>query len=287
MQFTKKQIDEGVKDLVAALLMTAASGAGIKYTIDQFKKSDEPIEVKVQAAKQAKEMSNDIQFDKTMDTLLRQYDVEPMEKEAPILVKPNKHYDITPDTTSEASPEVSVREFSEYIIPSEIYGNSLKDPSNRKFLKPYKDDVGLWTIGIGRLIGKGSYSDMQKFVAKNGSNISIDQLLQMFDDDVKKHINIAKNKFGDQWNTFSPNLKKALVDISFRGDLLNPKSKEDFNFIKQIKKRDFKNAAKSYLDHKEYKSRVSEGGKDGVVKRMNRNAKYIASEGQTLDLVKK
>lgn len=283
MQFTKKQIDEGVKDLVAALLMTAASGVGIKYTIDQFKKSDEPIEVKVQAVKKAKEISNDIQFDKTMDTLLKQYDVKPLEKEAPVLVKPNKRYDITP----KISPDVSVREFSKYIIPSEIYGNSLKDPSNRKFLKPYKDDVGLWTIGIGHLIGKGSYTDMQKFAAKNGSNISIEQLLKMFDADVNKHINISKNKFGNQWNTFSPKLKMAIVDISFRGDLLNPKSKEDFNFIKQIKRGDFKNAAKSYLDHKEYKSRMSEGGEDGVVKRMNRNAKYIASEGQDLDLVKK
>lgn len=283
MKFTQKQIDEGVKDLVAALLMTAASGAGIKYAMDEFKKSSEPIEVKVQAVKKAKEISNDIQFDKTMDTLLRQYDVKPLKKEAPILVKPNKHYDITPETYS----DITVREVSEYIIPSEIYGNNLKDPANRKFFKPYQDDVGLWTIGIGHLIGRGSYADMKKFVAKNGPNISLDQLLNMFDADVKKHINIAKNKFGDQWNTFSPKLKMVLVDISFRGDLLNPKSKEDFNFVKQIKQRDFKRAAKTYLDHKEYKSRLAEGGKDGVVTRMNRNAKYIASEGQNLDLVKK
>jgi hypothetical protein len=70
----------------------------------------------------------------------------------------------------------------------------------------------------------------------------------------------------------------ALVDISFRGDLLKPKSKDDFNFVKQIKNRKFKEAAVTYLDHTEYKARMAEGGKDGVVTRMNRNAKYIANE---------
>jgi hypothetical protein len=119
---------------------------------------------------------------------------------------------------------------------------------------------------------------LQKFVAKNGSSISIDQLLKMFNNDVQKHVNIAKNKFKDQWDEFSPDLKMTLADISFRGDLLNPKSKDDFNFVKQIKNRKFKEAAVTYLDHKEYKNRLAKGGKDGVVARMNRNAKYIANE---------
>jgi GH24 family phage-related lysozyme (muramidase) len=272
MKFTQKQIDEGVKDLVMALLATAASGVGLKYSYDQFNASREPIEVKVQAVKQAKEISDDPQFDKTMDALLKKYkSAEPEKKpEKAILVKPNKRYD--------PNPEVSIEQFSKYIIPSEIYGNDLRDKSNRKFFKPYPDDVGLWTIGIGHLIGNGSYSDMQKFVAKNGSSISIEQLLKMFDVDVQKHVNIAKNKFKDQWDEFSPELKMALVDISFRGDLLKPKSKDDFNFVKQIKNRKFKDAAASYLDHTEYKARMAEGGKDGVVTRMNRNAKYIANE---------
>jgi GH24 family phage-related lysozyme (muramidase) len=280
MKFTQKQIDEGVKDLVMALLATAASGVGLKYSYDQFNASREPIEVKVQAVKQAKEISDDPQFDKTMDAILKKYkSAEPEEKpEKAILVKPNKRYDL--------NPEVPIEQFSKYIIPSEIYGNDLKDSSNRKFLKPYKDDVGLWTIGIGHLIGNGSYADMQKFVAKNGSSISIKQLLNMFDIDVQKHVNIAKSKFKDQWDEFSPELKMALVDISFRGDLMKPNSKDDFNFVKQIRNRNFKSAASSYLDHKEYKKRIADGGKDGVVTRMNRNAKYIANEKPKPSLVK-
>jgi GH24 family phage-related lysozyme (muramidase) len=276
MKFTQQQIDEGVKDLVAALLGMAASGAGIKYSIDQFKASQEPIEVKVQAAEQAKKISKSPEFDRAMTAILKQYKPEYKPKEeAPkrepaILVKPNKTYDL--------SNEPSVDEYSAYIIPSEIYGDDLSDPSNKKFLSPYKDDVGLWTIGIGHLIGKGSYNDMIKFVEQNGRTITIRQLLNMFNKDVEKHIKIAKNKFGKQWDDFSPDLKKALVDISFRGDLLKPNSRDDFNFVKQIKLGDFKKAAISYLDHTEYKARKSKGGADGVVKRMNRNARYIADE---------
>ncbi len=289
MKFTKKQIDEGVKELLATLLMTATTGAGLKYSIDQFKASKEPVQNKIEAAEKAKELSNDLQFDREMDKILNQLKPEEKtaepKKEMPVLVKPNKKYDLNPEPPKQA--DVSIEDYSSYIIPSEIYGNDIRSPENKKFLKPYQDDVGLWTIGIGRLIGKGSHSDKEKFIAQYGSNISINQLLKMFNDDVQKHVRIASNKFGDQWNEFSPNLKKALVDISFRGDLLNPKSKDDFNFVKQIKNKNFKNAAKLYLDHAEYKKRTAERGKnDGVVKRMDRNARMIASENANMDVVK-
>lgn len=287
MKFTQKQVDEGVKELLATLLMTAATGAGLKYSIDQFKASQEPIETKIQAAEKAKEVSKDLQFDKEMDKILKDLKSKEItadvKRSAPVLVKPKKRYDLSPSRNN----DVSIEEYSSYIIPSEIYGNDIRSPENKKFLKPYQDDVGLWTIGIGRLIGKGSNSDKEKFIAQYGSNISINQLLKMFNDDVQKHVRIASNKFGDQWNEFSPDLKKALVDISFRGDLLNPKSKEDFNFVKQIKNRNFKSAAKIYLDHKEYKKRMLENGKnDGVIKRMNRNARMIANETPKVDIAK-
>lgn len=291
MKFTKKQIDEGVKELLATLLMTATTGAGLKYSIDQFKASKEPVQNKIEAAEKAKELSNDLQFDREMDKILNQLKPEETstetEKEIPVLVKPNKSYELNQLPLPPKKSDVSIEEYSSYIIPSEIYGNDIRSPENKRFLKPYRDDVGLWTIGIGRLIGKGSDSDKEKFIAQYGSNISINQLLKMFNDDVQKHVRIASNKFGDQWNEFSPNLKKALVDISFRGDLLNPKSKDDFNFVKQIKNRNFKNAARLYLDHKEYKKRtLQRGKKDGVVKRMDRNARMIASENANMDVVK-
>jgi GH24 family phage-related lysozyme (muramidase) len=270
MKTENHQIDEGIKDLAMTLLAALTTGAGLKYSVDQFKASKEPTEIKIKAVETAKQLSNNTEFDNAMDEILKQYVPTIQPKPEPILVKPLKRY--------ETFSEPSIREFSNFIIPSEIYGSSINSPENKKFLKPYKDDVGLWTIGIGHLIGKGSYADMVKFVNKNGNSISIDAVLNLFDKDVEKHITLARRKFDNQWDTFSPELKKALVDISFRGDLLKPNSKDDFTFIKQIKRGDFANAAKSYLVHKEYKRRVSEGGKDGVVKRMNRNSKIIADE---------
>lgn len=274
MKFTQQQIDEGVRELVLALLATATTGASMKYTIDQIKASREPIEVKMQAAEIAKDLSDNSEFDKAMNSILQDNQLALQTDKTPVLVKPLKRYDTTPQNIE----DVTIDDYSNFIIPSEIYGSSLKNPKNKKFLKPYRDDVGLWTIGIGHLIGRGSDADMQKFVRTNGPNISMNTLLQMFNKDVLKHVQIAQRTFRNEWDTFSPNLKKALVDISFRGDLLNPKSKADFNFVRQLKNRDFKKAAASYLDHKEYKKRISEGGADGVVKRMNRNAKIIASE---------
>jgi GH24 family phage-related lysozyme (muramidase) len=270
MKLTQEQIDESVKNLVMALLATTMAGGGIKYAMDKFNASDEPLKNKIKAVEQAKELSNDSEFDNTMNAILQKYSPNEPIKPKAILVKPLKRYDIQPD--------LEIDDFRNFIMPSEIYGNSLQNPKNKKFLKPYQDDAGLWTIGIGHLIGRGSYSDMENFVKRNGPSISMSDVVKMFDKDVIKHMNLAKRKFGNQWDSFSPELKKALVDISFRGDLFKPNSKDDFNFVKQIKRGEFENASKTYLIHKEYKKRISEGGEDGVVKRMNRNSKIIADE---------
>ena len=63
----------------------------------------------------------------------------------------------------------------------------------------------------------------------------------------------------------------VLVDISYRGDLL-PK----MQWVDLIKKGKYKAAATEYLDHKEYKKRKAKG-RDGVVKRMERNANMLAN----------
>lgn len=268
-----EQIDESVRNLILGLLATASTAASINTIINKLVASPDPIESKIQAIETAKEISKNGEFEKTMDSVL----LAIKQSDSPILVKPNIKY---------STKDVDINEYSRYIIPSEIYGNDLKDPSNKRFLKPYKDDVGLWTIGIGHLIGKGSHEDMISFVSKNGNTITIEQLLQLFNKDVQKHVDIAKNKFGSQWEEFSPNLKMALVDISFRGDLLNSKGTKDFDFVNKIKGRKFKDAATSYLDHKEYKERSGRGGKDGVVTRMNKNAKNIANEKFSPTVVK-
>ena len=57
-----------------------------------------------------------------------------------------------------------------------------------------------------------------------------------------------------------------LIDISYRGDLL-----PGMDWVDLLKRGKNVEAANEYLDHQEYKKRKKKG-RDGVVKRMERNA---------------
>ena len=56
---------------------------------------------------------------------------------------------------------------STLIKPVEIYGTDISEPRNKRFLRPYKDDTGIYTIGIGHKIGDGSRTDKNKWVKKD------------------------------------------------------------------------------------------------------------------------
>jgi GH24 family phage-related lysozyme (muramidase) len=246
--------DEGVKEIMMSLFSLGATAYEVDYVTQQLKNRPEPIEQKLEALSQAKKVKPNLSFDQAYQKLMDYYK--------------------TPQTPKQ---DVSLDEIADYIIPSEIMGNDLNSPQNKKFFSPYKDDVGLWTIGIGHLIGNGSDKDKKVFVSKYGNRLTSDQIKTMFKKDLVKHLNNAKSKFPTQWKNFSPNLQKVLVDISYRGDLFNPKSTQDFEFLKSIRNNDFKTAAEQYLDHNEYKQRMAKKT-DGVVKRMDRNAKIISME---------
>lgn len=260
---TPEQVNESAKQLAAAILAMAAVPVGIKQINKAILASQEPIENKISAIEIAKNNSKDFKFDSEMDKILKNV-------EQPQIIK---------RVAEPVVKEPTVEEYSKYIMPSEIFGNGIDDPRNERLFKPYRDDVGLWTVGIGHLIGTGKDSDKNAFVKKYGPKLTKQQVVSIFNDEVKLHINLTKKVFGNQWNKLSPMLKMALVDISFRGDLLNPKSKNDFDFVKNIKQGNYKTAAKLYLDHKEYKKRMLNNPKgDGVVKRMNRNAEVMMKE---------
>jgi len=151
-------------------------------------------------------------------------------------------------------------------------------------MKPYLDDVGKWTIGVGHLIGKGTLKDKQDFekgrnAAGLSSTLSREEALELFKKDVSTRVPAVQAKFKEQCPKMSNKLKAALVDIKFRGDLDNP-SGGDFGWVKLIKAGYYKKAAQAYLNHKEYKARMQKKGSrgDGVVLRMNRNSKIIAAE---------
>ena len=248
--------DEGVKEIMMSLFSMGAMAYEADYIAKQMEQRPEPIEQKIEAFSHVKKVKPNISFDQAYRKLM-------------------DFYQIPPEQNNQS--DISVNEIANYIIPSEIIGNNLNSPENKKFFTPYKDDVGLWTIGIGHLIGNGSDRDKNIFVSKNGNTLTSRHITALFRKDLNKHVNNAKSKFPNHWELFTPNLKKVLVDISYRGDLFDPKSKSDFDFVRSIKNNNFKRAAAQYLDHTEYKQRISKKY-DGVVKRMNRNSRIIASE---------
>lgn len=278
----------GFKNLVLSVFSALATGYEVNYIVDQINDIPQPIEKKVDALKYIedkipeinfKDTTQKFRFDKLVDSLLDYYEseVEPTAKDTTTNVgtQISKGIDAAKKTLNK---DVTIEDIKKYIIPSEIYGDDLDSPENRKFFSPYEDYLGNWTIGIGHLIGDGSDDAKNEFVKKYGKRISKKQVLKLFEKQVIKKYNDVKKKFEHEWPYFSNDLKKVLVDIHFRGDLLNPKSKEEFQFVKDIRNQNFAKAAKEYLDHTEYKAAYEKNKEHGLVIRMNNNAKIIKNQ---------
>jgi GH24 family phage-related lysozyme (muramidase) len=129
----------------------------------------------------------------------------------------------------------------------------------------YKDHKGNWTIGIGHLVLPHEL-DMFK-----GRVLSENEILELFRTDINKKLVSINRRFGSVYNTYSDNLKIAILDGFFRGDLSG--SPKTINLLKQRK---FKEASKEYLNNQEYFK--SKQQKTGVYKRMERNAQFMADE---------
>jgi len=248
-----EQFDEGVKEILLGLFSLGASIYTVDYVAKQIDNRPEPFEQKVQAIKKAEDMIDNPNFNKVADVVIKRLEDSQKVQSVPL---PKVQLDTMTD-------DQLLSQAAAYIIPSEIYGNDLNLKQNAKFKTPYKDDKGIRTIGIGHKLLPG---DKQVLTNK--------EIIQLFKLDLKQHLNLAKTKFAKQWNSFTPQLKIVLVDISFRGDL-EKKGPGDFDFVNLIKRGMFKQAAAQYLDHTEYKSRAAISTDDGVVKRMGQNAKII------------
>jgi GH24 family phage-related lysozyme (muramidase) len=240
-----EQFDEGVKEILLALFSLGASVYEADYLAKQINNRPEPIEQKIQAIETAEDMINNPSFNRAADSVLKK-----------LKSGSNVHHD-------KMSDDQLLSKAADYIIPNEIYGNDLNLKQNAKFKKPYLDDRQIWTIGIGHKLVPGDKQDLTD-----------KEIVQLFKKDLRRHLNLARTKFAKQWSSFTPELKVALIDISFRGDL-EKKGKGDFGFVDLIKQGKFKQAAATYLDHTEYKSRSASSHDDGVVKRMEKNAKNI------------
>jgi GH24 family phage-related lysozyme (muramidase) len=74
--------------------------------------------------------------------------------------------------------------------------------------KPYKDSLGLWTVGVGHLIGDG-----RSLPAQYNREFSKDEVKAMFQQDYQKHAQAASGIPG--FNNLNEKGKGALIDMTF------------------------------------------------------------------------
>ena len=278
------QFNEGVKDLLATFIGLGAIGmSGVSAIQRNLADRPETNKEKITALHAADKLIKAPQFHQAANKVIADLEAKEQRKEKREENAVKKAAD-APVKKAKLEGDSVVKLASEFILPSEILGKDIHNKANDKYMKPYLDDVGKWTVGVGHLIGKGTLKDKQDFERERSRagltpTLSRKEALELFQKDVAERVPAVQAKFKEQWPKMSNKLKAALVDIKFRGDLDNPRG-EDFGWVKLVKAGYYKKAAQAYLDHKEYKSRMLKKGTkgDGVVSRMNRNAKIISSE---------
>lgn len=115
--------------------------------------------------------------------------------------------------------------------------------------EPYLDDVGVETVGVGA-------------TAENKD-------ANFFTETYPKYVDRAQRTV-KSYHKLPEETQLAVLSAVYRGDM-GPKT------AKLIDEGKFKEAAKEYLNHKEYKERKKKDPEDGVVLRMERNAEAIRS----------
>ena len=262
-----QQFDESMKEIVLGLVAIGTAPYSASKIEDVFAREPVPIEQKIDALEAADDILKSSNFHRAVEEYiqrLQKADPDPEEKDTKI----NPVQDIPPDKSDSQIKAIA----STLIKPVEIYGTNISEPRNKRFLRPYKDDTGVYTIGIGHKIGNGSKAAKNKWVKKYGHTITPKFAEKLFDKQLDYHLNRVKEIFGATFNYFTDGQAAVLVDISYRGDLL-----PDMDWVKLLQSGKNIEAANEYLDHEEYKKRKKKG-QDGVVKRMERNAGILANK---------
>lgn len=257
-----------MKEIVLGLVAIGTAPYSASKIEDVFAKEPVPIEQKIDALEVADDILSSSNFHKAAEEYIQRLHAEfkredtPPEPKARKATKTRPIEDIPPDKSDSQIKAIA----STLIKPVEIYGTDISNSRNKRFLRPYKDDIGIYTIGIGHKIGDGSKAAKNKWVKKHGHSISPKFAEQLFDKQLDYHLNRVKEIFGSTFNYFTDGQSAVLIDISYRGDLL-----PGMDWVKLLQRGKNIEAANKYLDHQEYKKRKKRG-KDGVVKRMERNA---------------
>lgn len=132
----------------------------------------------------------------------------------------------------------------------------------------YKDTKGKWTIGYGHLIA--SKDELNKYKNKSLTDKEIDSLLDI---DINSKIKTATKLF-PKFKEYNDDFKITLLNGIFRGDISgSPKT------VELINQGLFKQAAKEYLNNRDYRNASKPNATDrGVAIRMYRNAQNIAKQ---------
>lgn len=160
-------------------------------------------------------------------------------------------------STPSAGPATSAKQESTAPTPSGgAYGiakASIEKHEGRRN-KPYKDSKGLWTIGVGHLIGDGK--TLPPDMNRNFTDKEIDD---MFAKDYGDHEKAATNIPGYQ--NLNDNGKAALINLTFN---MGPSWYKKWpNFTEQLKSGDIDGAAKN-LEGSDWYKQVGDRGPDVV-----------------------
>jgi GH24 family phage-related lysozyme (muramidase) len=270
--YVTQQFDEGMKEIVLGLLAIGSAPYSADKIQDYLDKRSEPIEQKINAIDAVEDVMPSPTFHRAAEEYLKQYETRDRNEYTPPQRKVTKSDPTVQDFPPDKSDSDVLNLAGDLIKPVEIYGTDIGDPRNKKFLKPYTDDVGIYTIGIGHKIGDGSKSAKNQWIKKYGGSITPQFAEQLFNKRLNYHLKRVKNIFGLTFNDLNDDQAAVLLDISYRGDLL-----PGMEWVKLLQKGEYTEAANEYLDHKEYKRRKAKG-RDGVVKRMERNAGILANQ---------
>lgn len=108
--------------------------------------------------------------------------------------------------------------------------------------KAYRDTLGYWTIGCGHLLTKDVKANYSSLVWTD------QQIINQLEKDFNIAVQGAKDIYGDQFETFSDNVKLAIVDNVFQ---MGKAGYSTFvNSIKLIKARKWNEAADNMLKSK-------------------------------------
>lgn len=134
--------------------------------------------------------------------------------------------------------------------------------------EPYKDSLGLWTVGVGHLIGDG-----RTLPAAWNRKFSHEEVMALYDKDYEEHKKAAQSNVPG-FNKFDSLGKAALVDLTFN---MGPGWAKKFpNTSRKLEAGDSQGAAAGLMDSLWYQQVKSRGP---TIVEMVKNSKVSAKDG--------